>query len=180
MEPNQITHWYQDPIIVCTIVITIATVANLFVSAFLWLATSRSTNITQQIFEASHRPFLAITRIDMDVVNQVVEIEITIKNIGSLIAKEVSIETDLSVKGKPTMEEEKGTNERILPPGQELIRVVQVGKTTFENIANTYQVWKMENRLRYKNSTGKGYGCNYFHEFSGTVGSFLETKSEEI
>jgi len=50
----------KDPIVISTIIIATATVANVLISAFLWWATKRSADIANIAFESMNRPFLHV------------------------------------------------------------------------------------------------------------------------
>ena len=51
----------NDPIVISTIIIAAATVANVLISAFLWWATKRSADIANAALDSMNRPFLHVT-----------------------------------------------------------------------------------------------------------------------
>jgi hypothetical protein len=46
-------------------VVAIATVVNVIATLLLWLTTKESVNVTKEMFEASHRPYVHISEIEM-------------------------------------------------------------------------------------------------------------------
>ena len=60
-DPN----WNDEVITKATIVIAAATVLALVANVLLWLTTRRSTNLTRDMFEAGHRPYVGVTGVEM-------------------------------------------------------------------------------------------------------------------
>jgi hypothetical protein len=59
--PIPIVPSWKDPITISTIVIAFSTVASVCVSLLLWSVTRRYTKVTRDIFEAAHRPYIALS-----------------------------------------------------------------------------------------------------------------------
>jgi hypothetical protein len=80
----------SDPVTLATVVIAIATVVNVIVSWFLWKATHRTANVTQNIFEAAHRPYLmSVLSADWRVEQQRFNFNTEIRNFGSVPARKL-------------------------------------------------------------------------------------------
>ena len=64
--PLPVLPFWKDPITVATIVIAVSTVASLGVSFLLWNVTRGYTQVTRDIFEAAHRPYIALLDLSGD------------------------------------------------------------------------------------------------------------------
>lgn len=96
MEITQAIPWYRDPATLSglsSIVIALATLLYVIISVFLWKATKRSADITEKMFEASNRPYIGIDRIDAVDKDYPKKIDLTVKNFGTVPAKDVWEET---------------------------------------------------------------------------------------
>jgi archaellum component FlaG (FlaF/FlaG flagellin family) len=103
-------HWYHDPLAVATtvatIVIGLATVVSLWISSRMWKVTRKYTEITKDIFEASSRPYVGVTKLSMTPKEAgfdplpVFEFDVTYKNVGSVPALEVRRSVTVMVDGK--------------------------------------------------------------------------------
>src|SRR5205085_6695132 len=92
--------WYQDPVVVSTIVIAIATVVNVVVSYFLWRATYHSMKITQKVFEAANRPYLG-TQAVKTIRDDLLRFSVEIKNVGTAAADKVKVNWKFSSSNLP-------------------------------------------------------------------------------
>jgi hypothetical protein len=64
--PLPVPSFWKDPITVATIVIAVSTVASVGVSFLLWNVTRGYTQVTRDIFEAAHRPYIALLDLSGD------------------------------------------------------------------------------------------------------------------
>ena len=55
--------YWEDQITVATLVIAASTVVSLIVSVLMWNAMRRQTQLTQDIFEAAHRPYVGVLKL---------------------------------------------------------------------------------------------------------------------
>jgi hypothetical protein len=112
------TLWYQDPIILSSVVIAVATVVNLFVSVHLARSTRDSAKVTQRIFEAAYRPYLAISvqHAEMDEAANQFKIIFQINNVGAVPAHDVDISWHVIINGEPFPPVEMGYKKSTLFP----------------------------------------------------------------
>jgi hypothetical protein len=80
--------WWENPVTLATIVIAFAAVISLFVSIGMWVATWRSVDIVRKTYEATHRPYLGVQRIDSEEISGSRGMKITLqyKNFGPVPA----------------------------------------------------------------------------------------------
>lgn len=110
--------WYQDPIIVATLVIAFASVTSLLIAALTWLTSFRYTKITRQIFEASYRPYIAVveSKVENDQESRQFRATFNIKNVGSVPAYDfrgtIKFETPEGVIDIPAYAEARA----VIPP----------------------------------------------------------------
>jgi len=88
--------WWENPVTLATIVIACAAVISLLVSIGMWVATWRSVDITRKTYEATHRPYLGVQRIDTEQISGSRGMKITLQyeNFGPVPATVL----DLSLK----------------------------------------------------------------------------------
>jgi hypothetical protein len=95
--------WTQDPITVATVVIAVATVVNVFVSAGLFVATYLTARTAKQVFEAANRPYLGRDRLRPEVDQAKKELTVTaiVRNFGSAPAEEALVDWEILFNGVP-------------------------------------------------------------------------------
>lgn len=166
--PSLIPHLssWQDPITVSTVVIAVSTVVSMTVSIFMWSATRRTARVTRDIFEAAHRPYIAIEDLSglwMQTGDHPVRVSFAakIKNSGSVPGSEVmlvwQIFTANDVLLKQHTSEEHGTV--LLPEGERAV------DACLDLQADTGKAW-LENKIQlnitvtlaYKGVTKKDHG----------------------
>lgn len=94
--------WADDVIAKATIVIAAATVLSLITTSLLWLTTRRSTNLTRDMFEAAHRPYIVVSSVELkesDPPGQSIGFEFEIDNVGSIPARDFTSDFKVSVDG---------------------------------------------------------------------------------
>jgi hypothetical protein len=86
-----------------TIVIAVATAVNAAVAYFMWKVNNASLQLNRDIFNATHRPFVAISQIEA-VANpeeRTIALSVEIKNFGSLPCRNLQSTCDLFLAGSP-------------------------------------------------------------------------------
>src|SRR5712664_4923322 len=121
--------WFHDPLAVATsvatIVIALATLASLWISNRMWRVTGKYTEITKNIFEASSRPYIGVTKLSMKAKEAgfnplpVFEFDVTYKNVGSVPALELRRSVTIMVDGEalPPITPEEATAV-LIPEGE--------------------------------------------------------------
>lgn len=117
--------FWKDPISLATIVIAISTVASVGVSLLLWNVTRGYTQVTREIFEAAHRPYIGLLDLSGDggqSGNEPVRLGFGAKyrNSGSVPGNNVTVRWQLATKSGAEVKfyapDEKPT---VLLPGDE-------------------------------------------------------------
>jgi hypothetical protein len=85
-----------------TIIIAVATVANVYVSCSIGNYTRESMEITRNIFKADNRPYVGIfeVKVEKNLDSKEIIVESIIKNAGSVPARDVVIEAKLFINKK--------------------------------------------------------------------------------
>jgi hypothetical protein len=138
--PNPPAVWYQDPITVSTIIIAVATVINVVGTLLLWLTTKRSTNLTRDMFEAAHRPyvtFLAVKRVINAAVPRV-EFRIQYQNVGSVPAYDFKTEFHIVTDGTllPNVVKEEEIVTVVFPAVMGFTVQFTVGQQEYDSVIN--------------------------------------------
>lgn len=90
-----------DPVTIATVVIAVATVVNVFVALFQWIAARSSAETAKRIFEAGNRPYVGVKSIFCikDEAKQCLSIFAVIKNFGTSTAENCDFRWSLYVDG---------------------------------------------------------------------------------
>lgn len=101
--PLPVLPFWKDPITLATIVIAVSTVASVGVSFLLWNVTRGYTQVTRDIFEAAHRPYIALLDLSgdgMQTGNNPVRLVFgaKYKNSGSVPGNNITVRWQLTTK----------------------------------------------------------------------------------
>jgi hypothetical protein len=107
---NKVKTWFDTPTKGAAVIIAIATVVNLLVSAGLWIATRDSVNIARSVFEGANRPYIGIENIVISPfieqgVGKNIQFIIIWKNFGTATAEEAKVNWKVLINGiqQPTI-----------------------------------------------------------------------------
>ena len=100
--PSQYT-FHDEAVVISTVVIALAAIINLVVSTLLWRETRSYSKTTRDMFEASHRPYVGVHRIQFtnDESQRKITIRAEIHNKGSVPAQRVEYEVKVVANGFP-------------------------------------------------------------------------------
>ena len=174
--------WYQDPIVIATIIIAIATVAYVLVSIALWRATKRSTEITQKIFEAANRPYIGTegvkTRINE--LEGFLRFEVEIKNFGTVPASNLTGGWDILYNGEllPIVRPQRDAS--ILLPQGSIFLVAQLADPQFQPLADGEARLELRLSFRYTGVTDHEYQYRERYEFVRDLRGFASMGGEII
>ena len=146
-DPNA---WNQT-IAVATIVIAVATVFYLIATVLLWLTTRRSVNLTRDMFEASHRPYVGASKISykIDDENQMLEFVILIINSGASPATDLNQTQQILLDGIPLhMDSHESTGQCLMPKETSSHHILLTGEKFVKAINSG--VLTLRYSLRYK------------------------------
>ena len=149
--------WWQDPITLSTMVIACATVLNLGISFFMWLATYRSMNITKNIFDAAHRPYVGVLGNSISLIRRAaqreIQINVKLKNSVTVSANLVKYEISIFLDGKISCRRFRKGPATLFP--QEVLTcggALPVGDQ-YDRICNSESKVEVGFSLRYKGSS---------------------------
>jgi hypothetical protein len=150
--------WYSDPVTLSTVVIAAATVVNLVISAFLWRATANATSITKQVFEAAHRPYLSVRKIDTqtDLDEHQIVLKIALTNFGSVPANSLEVESHFFLDSEEIDVDIKPIEPSILMPTVPLTMFVALNE--MQNVIEGKARLEFKIALSYKGVTKQQYG----------------------
>lgn len=162
--------WYADPMVTATVVVALATVVNVAATLLLWLTTRRQVNITRDMFEASHRPYVGVIKIqrfdfpepeedDEDVKPlEYIVFQIVYKNVGSVPAHSFQPYARVVVDGTmlPIVEAEEEAFAVLLPGIDQFSQVKVDDPKEVKQIENAATL-SLIVKCTYKGVAGKEY-----------------------
>jgi archaellum component FlaG (FlaF/FlaG flagellin family) len=180
---NASPNWNEAAIAKATIVIAVATVLYLVATVLLWLTTRRSVNLTRDIFEASHRPYVSITEIEAvglngddseeDETPDRVAIVFTLKNVGNVPAHDLRYEVRVSVDGSlmPALEEEEEPV-ALLFPGDTGHFFIETSETSQVDTIRNAKSLSLLITYSYKGATQQRYSYKEKASYDSEKGDF--------
>jgi hypothetical protein len=178
---------WKDPMIASTIVIALATIANVFISTFLWRTTNESVKaardsveVTQRIYKASNRPYIGISSATMnkDAKNKTLNYELEIKNFGTVTATNASfdVKTFINDQIQPQTYFPDSGNTSLAPTGSANIGDT-ISTSGYKAIVDNGAVLRIKIQVNY-------YGVSedlhtFYHEYKYDVStdSFINMRS---
>ncbi len=163
----------MNPVTVATIVIAIATVANVVVAVFMWRAMSKS-------YKASHRPYVGCSRhraINEAKKNQFTfEVEIT--NFGAVPASNFDATWErISVGDEQFQITRKHQQEgQILFPGVKKYKRETVREPTYTPLINGSRILEFVLRITYEGTDGEKYFSLQEVRYDSKENSFLTVR----
>jgi hypothetical protein len=169
---------WRDPITVATVVVAIFTVVSVVVSAFMWSATRKQAQISREIFEAAHRPYVGVDNVNAFIYpgrnGTTLQIGITTKNSGSVPARHIVVMWSVSLLGQDVPREPHVDQAIVLLPEQS--RVIN---TSHLLSGEMYTAFRLPDSLveivatiKYKGVTEKDYNYRQhavFHTSQGVA-----------
>jgi hypothetical protein len=121
-DPNE----WNRIIAIATVIAAVATVLYFVSTVLLWWTTKNNAKLTKEMFEASHRPYVSITKIENIGLNDeddefgmpdIVAIQVNFKNVGTTPAHDLRYEIRVVVDGHlmPAVEEEEEPVSMLFP-----------------------------------------------------------------
>jgi hypothetical protein len=130
---------YSDPVILSTVVIACATVANVFVSTLMWLITRRYVKITEQIFNAQQRPFIGVASYTFESDPQTKRISLGVKfeNFGTIPARKFDANWEVYI-GEMAIQinKTKVNPSTLFPKVPSIINGSMIQEKTYDSIMN--------------------------------------------
>lgn len=149
----------KDPMVLSTIAIAIATIANVLISRGLWQVTQDSMEISRRAFASAQRPYLCVSRCELRLQNVgTANVILTFKNYGSVPASSVEEDLRLFVTGVEQPRRNLPIGRYILSPqienqliqgidGAALVSGIETGNAVLETVAT----------FKYRSSMGQTY-----------------------
>ena len=91
----------SDPIVLWTIIIALATIANVFVSTLMWVITNKYVRITRDIYESSQRPYIGVSKYELtdNPATNLLSYHIKMENFGNVPAKNMHTNIKIFING---------------------------------------------------------------------------------
>jgi hypothetical protein len=149
---------WSDPSVILTTVIAVSTIVYVILTALIWHATLQNTRATRQILEASHRPYLGVSRVALR--EQYIHdsaITVTIQNVGAVPSQRVEVDFKISLAGKDSSAFDGSAHPSIaLMPGQSFCLTQDLTDMECEHLQSDGDA-KVHIQLRYYGATEKQY-----------------------
>lgn len=179
LQSAQITSdWFKDPVTSATTVVALASVVNLIIAALMWRVTSKTTKITRDIFEASHRPYVHISGITFtnDTDKKSLRITVMLLNVGSVPAYNFNEKVVFMLTGKEGLNlpdiEEKGTI--IIYPQASIESSATLSDPTDYNLITKRERLGLTVAMTYKGAGRKKYQSEHKYVFSEEQNKFVK------
>jgi len=124
-----------DPIVSATVVIAVATVANVVVAILMWNIFSRTLKHSQKVFKDTHRPFIGIYDPSIKLTdNNAINPFIRYKNFGSLPARNITLSVDIMLNGNTIASESPFEKPVVLFQGSESMWAATIAEGTVDEV----------------------------------------------
>jgi hypothetical protein len=137
-----------------TALITLATVIYTVLTALIWYATQQNTTATRQVLEASQRPYVGVTVVEIMQVYASSRLCASIQNVGTVPSRNVEINFRLTVNGKLLKELESGR--LALLSNQKHTLCCEIGDEEIQLLRTSNQV-EVTLKIGYQGMTKKRY-----------------------
>lgn len=182
VDPNA----WNETIAKATIVIAVATVLYLIATVLLWWTTRRSANLTRDMFEASHRPYVHITLekdepeeeeededADDEDADDFFRVFITFENVGSVPAHDLKFDVRVIVDGTVLpMEELEEEPSSVVFPGMKMYSAISTSDPKDIDKINSARTLSVHIKSTYKGATEKQYSYEDKADYDPEDGSF--------
>jgi hypothetical protein len=171
--------WFKDPTTGATVVMALTTVANLIVSAMLWVTTNESVNIARSMYEAGNRPYLGVEGIGTgrDDSKKFLNFRAAIKNFGSAPAEETDLQWDVLLNGASMGGLSIPAKTSSIMPGNTVFLTGHIGVENFNDVISKRSVLQALVYASYKGPNGKGYAYCERSQYEPDVNSFMNLGS---
>ena len=166
---------------ISTVAIALATVANLFVSGALWLSINQQAVYTKSMFAASQRPFVGIVTITPHLHKAgeglpytELSFEVSYKNSGSIIARDVEIKMNSYVNDKNLEGFGYDAKPTIMFPNSSYARGGSIAGKNFDAVMNGEAVLIIESTVTYKGYVGTIYTCQQIARYEPMYNLFID------
>jgi len=154
----QQTGWHDYVTVLATVIIALATAANVWVSYRLWRATSDSANITRRIFEAANSPYLSVKLTpNRDETRRTIATELLVKNVGTVPATKFSVERIPRFNGSPMPVSKVPSEPTTLNPSDDAIMLGSIGEPHYAQLMNGTGTLDITVDLTYQGPSEKQY-----------------------
>jgi hypothetical protein len=137
-----------------TAVITIATVVYTLLTALIWFTTRENTSATRKVLEASHRPYLGVIQVQVDLLHRDSgQLRALVQNVGTAPSRIAKIDLHVDFNGKPTKET---VSEIAFLPNQEHTVCCELGTEDIRLLGSPSEVIATV-KISYQGMTRKRY-----------------------
>lgn len=185
----KIPELFKDATKLSNVIIAIATVANVFVAFFMWNTAQDSLELTQEslkltgesikltddIFRASHRPFVGgEARVKADNAKKCLVINLDCKNYGNVPAKELEVVFTVTINGNIQPMLKIPDDPAILLPQSFHTFPGQVCENMFSSIVDGSSILELTLDIKYKGVSNEQYRTTQKFRYSHIVDRFMD------
>ena len=174
-----------DPSVIWTIVVALCAVASVYVAIKMWKATKKYTEVTENIFLASQRPYIGRSTHKIRFVEEkkVIDLSVFIKNYGKVPAKNVSAIINIFVNEILLSDIKNNKTEgQVLFPSQEhpidFIFDLQNIPASYNDIKNGKLLFEIMTEIKYNGVTKTQYTTKEKEAYKHIIASFIKVFGE--
>jgi hypothetical protein len=177
----------KDPMIVSTIIIALATVANIGISVMLWLTTQQSVQVaqesvevTRQVFNAANRPYIGVVTIETNLnqKNRRLDYTAEIKNYGTVTANSVEIQLETFVNSQIQPQSyDPETKSGVLLPTSSVFVNDGISDPYFKAVMETGSRLQVKVSVRYFGATGVSHSYTQEYKYDPAANKFFNVSS---
>jgi hypothetical protein len=150
-----------DPVTASTVVIAVATCANVIVAFYQWRAAKKSAEVALQVFETANRPYVGVFgfAFGLEKLGQTASLRIVFRNFGTVPAENSSLNWDVYLNGAIQTNTKVPSNPSTIYPqvDQSLsgtfdphtFYAIMSGSTTMEIVVHVTYQWHTDRKDEY-------------------------------
>lgn len=183
---NIVFNKMTDTSLIWTVVLALSAVASVFVAIKMWGTTKKYTEVTENIFLSSQRPYIGKEKhiIKIDENNKTIHFSNIIKNFGSVPAKKVSCSIKLFIKGSLQKIDGGESKDQIFFPQEnhsmDLILNLNKVPTAFCDIINGVLPLEILMEIEYYDAADRRYFTNETEIYNHTIKTFIKKTGDLI
>ncbi|MCL4705361.1 hypothetical protein KJ068_09390 [bacterium] len=185
----KIPDFFKDAIKLSNAIIAFATVVNALVAYFMWgtaqdsvkltqeslKLTGKSIILTEDIFKASHRPFVGgLARVKADNVEKCIIINIDCKNYGNVPAKKMEVNWEITINGNLQPMTKIPDEPAILFPASTHTFAGQVCENMFSLITDGSSILEITLDIEYEGVSNEKYHTFQKFRYNHLVDRFMD------
>jgi hypothetical protein len=166
----------SDIPVIWTAVLAICAIANVFIALFLWKTTHTYTTITKQIFLASQRPYIGISRYFHNIHpdTSIIKLSVELKNFGNTPAKNVDFMIEALIDDKILpLDNNTNKNQIFFPQSAHAMDAIFEDRNLLLAIIANRSTLKLHTHVTYKGITTQDYSIDEVSIYSDQIKNFI-------